>query len=1507
MIKYRLQNRLLCLLLTAVMLLSMLPVGVSAAGENAFVLVVEAGGTLVIKPKYVSYTEGQTVLDALTASGHTFTGIETGMVSEIDGTVGNFTRSDQDGGFALERPAAEVTHFRFSEAENSQPSAGLRALMTAMADYQTKPEDVRNAAKIHYQTACDQFVGLSGESAQVLADNLNNAILEYEESQNGDVFAVTFMDTEGAYSDTEIVAVNSAEKTWTDDGDGVLELPEGKYSFRIRKDGLSVSGSIQVAEEMTVQAALPRELWLKREEFRLSGSYGAQGSGEMQFTDDEFVLGQWDGRRVTVPVSDTFFGSVYSYAVYDTEKLSALPTLTAVYQSAQSGEQMKVDIPFKSLTSGASSALKQGAASNTIIYRLSSQQEDGFTYSQDYTVTFDRIPTLIGIKVCDQRGVDQIATEVFDANVTEYTYKVLNTTTAVTVKATPLDSSYTVLINGEDGSTPVEIPITGSAPMQIPITISANGYINSYNLTVLPGEGNALSFLTSSDDVTLEVVNSNGEVMPFEKFKEGSSGNRYQYSLIPGETYAYVATAGTYYHVADSFTMEDAADSTILVNVPTEDWLQSFALGIGGTAAKYQGSLELDTAFDPADHDYETTLADMEHLAYVWVTGNTSATITAEYNQLFSGSTYHGKPYSLELISGSKTGTQLKRFLMDENPIENTLTIRLSKELDGVTQYQDYEISFKRELTLKDLTAESDGITLTLMQSEEKTGFAPSVRAYSIAVSMEAEALTLNPQRYTGNTCYGEAEVGYTVKVDGSPVAHGDTAKIELDGTMQTQFVTVTVENPKAPGGSSTYTLTILKSPPVETTFVIQPEGALLAMYEARTGQRIWVENNTYQLCESYGYRYALTACGYVGKTGTLTVTRDENNSLVIADGENVYPVVETETGGSTEIIMSLEKAAANPAIKENMSAYWPDFRGNSANNAVVNAKIPTRAEDSTLYWANQIGKGFDSDAVGSPILVGGDLITYAGDKIYRVDTVSGQVKATGTMDHKSSFSITPPTYAEGMVFVALSDGTVQAFNAATLESLWVYRDPLGGQPNCPLTVKGGKLYTGFWVGETSDANFVCLTITDEDPTQEKETKCAAWSYTAKGGYYWAGAYAAEEFVLVGTDDGTNGCTGQSSRLLLLDADTGALLDSLDGLDGDIRSTVVYDAATNAYYFTSKGGSFYSVGVEDGARLTQKWSVKLANGGSGVPMSTSSPVVYNGRAYVGVSGAGQFSSYSGHNITVIDLPRKAIAYSVQTQGYPQTSGLLTTAYEQENGYVYIYFFDNMTPGKLRVLRDKVGQKAADYVTTEGDYRTAYALFTPTGDHAQYAICSPIVDAYGTVYFKNDAAYLVAFGSAIEKIEVTQMPRKTEYGDGEKFRPDGMVVTATYANGTTRDVTAYGSFDRETVSKDNPIITISFPYVMYHNQEDGTKMTSGIVTTTPATTLELTVGDEATVLAGDLDDNGVLELADVTCLISWFYGSLALEQEQLDVADVNRDSKVDLLDANLILSMINGTI
>ena len=59
-----------------------------------------------------------------------------------------------------------------------------------------------------------------------------------------------------------------------------------------------------------------------------------------------------------------------------------------------------------------------------------------------------------------------------------------------------------------------------------------------------------------------------------------------------------------------------------------------------------------------------------------------------------------------------------------------------------------------------------------------------------------------------------------------------------------------------------------------------------------------------------------------------------------------------------------------------------------------------------------------------------GGLITYTGSTIKRLDVNTGKVLAEGTMAGTSSFSINPATYADGMIFVGLSGGKIQAFNA---------------------------------------------------------------------------------------------------------------------------------------------------------------------------------------------------------------------------------------------------------------------------------------------------------------------------------------------------------------------------------------------------------------------------------------------------------------------------------------------
>ncbi len=161
----------------------------------------------------------------------------------------------------------------------------------------------------------------------------------------------------------------------------------------------------------------------------------------------------------------------------------------------------------------------------------------------------------------------------------------------------------------------------------------------------------------------------------------------------------------------------------------------------------------------------------------------------------------------------------------------------------------------------------------------------------------------------------------------------------------------------------------------------------------------------------------------------------------------------------------------------------------------------------------------------------------------------------------------------------------------------------------------------GFWRGESGAANFVCLTADDEKPNRKTEPKIPLWSCTNDGGFYWAGAYANDKYVMVTTDDGYSGYSHNTGKLLIFDKRTGELTDSKTTYTGDLRSNVAYDKASGRIFFTSKGGAMYSEIVGADGKIDRSASKTVALGG----MSTSTPVVCNGRAYVGVAGTGDSS------------------------------------------------------------------------------------------------------------------------------------------------------------------------------------------------------------------------------------------------------------------------------------------
>ena len=1384
------------------------PVTLAGNSDGSFYLAATAANRVIIAPERVNYAAGQTIAQALLASGHTFEGLEDGSVYQIDGVAGEFQRSDETGDHSLTKQASEISFFCFVENGTAKPSEARQALIRTMADYLCEEADVRAYAKDVYDEALRQFVGISDENASTCAAQITAKIEAYKNSL-GNTTPVAFS---GMGDGCKIAAVSAYGKIYDDtEHPGTLNLPDGSYDFTVQKGALRVSGKISVPETTTVSVTMPDGGWLATSSFAVSNDYN--NDYHTGFNAGKYVLEQSD-HTFTAKIPDTFSGDLYLYLP------ASGVTAKAIYTDTTQTEQ-KTEITLGSYTIPITKVLSKNCFVNTVTIRLNKQGgANGFTQSEDYTLQLDRMPTLASLLVT-AGGAAQAAKENFAPEKTfAYTYPVLSTAGSVQIQPTAFAAGSEITVDGKaltGGS--AEVTLT-EEKTEVPVSVKNSAYSTTYTLTFEKASGKEATFEIAGG-ITLEIYNKNGNLI--KKQEKQATAQLVECPLVPDKDYYYIATKDTYYHETQTFTVTtSSAPSFRDINVSTQPALTSLAFGYN--ASKDYGKYGKYTGSDVTSHTYTVTVPDSNSFPAIWAESNGNMEVL--FSRVTSTANCGSKTTVPVPQSGEDdNGTLLNDLLLSGNPYGNEATLRVSKKSGSTTYYTNYELHFNRKLSLEadGLTLRRDGDPLTLNRLNADgvetgtTGFTPGTECYSVTVPAAQPSISLAAVLRNKMLRYGDTDNGYTLRiaVDGKDVAEGTEAEIPLNGTEASQTITLTLSHPDAPA-DRVYAITVKKAASTKIRVTLNPENAILFLEEAVSGSRVWPdENGAYPFSTGFTYNYLLTAPGYLGKSGTMTLEEQNGTLQLVLDGT---------AQGTGSVSLMLDKAAGGKPLTE-LEAEWPDFRGNSSNNAVTTKKTPVSAEDGMLYWAKKIGSfstGTDGNASGgsavsSPILVDGALIVYAGNTLYRINKDTGETIQTGTMAGESSFSINSATYAGGMLFVALSNGRVQAFNAETLESLWVYTDPLGGQSNCPVTVCDGYVYTGFWNGETKDANYVCLSITDEKPNEKLEAKTATWRYTKAGGFYWAGAYVSEDFMLLGTDDGETGYTKGHGSILLMDPKTGRVLDRTDAPRGDVRSSICY--ADGAYYATSKGGDFIRITLSADKRSIAKVDIlALENGVGGTAMSTSTPVVYNGRAYVGVSGSAQFDAYSGHNITVIDLSgAMSIAYRVETKGYPQTSGLLSTAYaENGNDYVYVYFFDNYTPGTMRMLRDTKGQKTADLITVEERKDTAYAIFTPSGAQAQYAICSPIVDENGTIYFKNDSCFLMAYGSTIKELKASTSIKT--YEAGKAFSMEGVTVTATLANGEKRDVTAMMSAPTKALEVGQNEVTLTFgkDQTMYHN-------------------------------------------------------------------------------------------
>lgn len=641
-------------------------------------------------------------------------------------------------------------------------------------------------------------------------------------------------------------------------------------------------------------------------------------------------------------------------------------------------------------------------------------------------------------------------------------------------------------------------------------------------------------------------------------------------------------------------------------------------------------------------------------------------------------------------------------------PGKNTVKVVITPPAGSTVGEKTYTINVNCQPSLTALVLSADGNEAYLNPT-----FKNSVYDYSadISAAIETVLVTATPKDASCTVTYnGQTDSNVDIKDTDTIVV-----RVEKDGIY------------------SEYTIKLNKKTAYTVKFETYPANAIVRLQDPKKAILSPNADGVYEnLLPDTDYTWVVTCKGYVTKTGTLNTPAQLTNGVL-------------------SVILSAAPASNLP----DYSGEWPTFRNSKNNNALTNTVTPDSAATAELKWVKKYGTGW-SASTSIPIIVNNNVYFIMGSKIIRADKATGDVLREGTLKGSAGFSTNSLVYAEGMVFAQVGNGVIQAFNADTLESLWV-TEAIGGQTISPITYYNGYIYTGMWRGETNMQNFACFSVTDEDPTNGFETKYATWLMPHMGGYYWVGAYVNDVCAVFGSDDGTSDSNSPTAVLYSVNPVTGSVIDTINDVKGDIRCCVVYDSGR--VYFTTKGGYLYSVGLNSNGTFDHA-SIKSIQIGT---MSTSTPVIYKGRLYVGCSGKGyDWDGDSGSGIAVVDVSggKLDIIYKASTPGYPQAGPLVSTAFENSTGKVYVYTTYNNNPGGIYIIEDSAGQTEPS--ANNGD------LYVPEKAYQQYCISTICADSEGTLYYKNDSGALIAVKSTA-KLPDPPKPTPTP-GDDDGYKP-----------------------------------------------------------------------------------------------------------------------------------------
>jgi outer membrane protein assembly factor BamB len=504
----------------------------------------------------------------------------------------------------------------------------------------------------------------------------------------------------------------------------------------------------------------------------------------------------------------------------------------------------------------------------------------------------------------------------------------------------------------------------------------------------------------------------------------------------------------------------------------------------------------------------------------------------------------------------------------------------------------------------------------------------------------------------------------------------------------------------------------------------------------------------------SSAYGSFLSSITVDGKTNTGGVTNGRNSywqllingtpanmgmdAITVNEGDRI----EWKFINDPTFPLSVEQETADPALTLSPTPdYWTSFASSSLHNAAKTIK-GTLENNFKLLWSKPYGEKSEWGGYVTKsdfMIIGDHLYFAAGGELFKVNG-SGEVVAKEKLRNTIGY-FGRLAYDYGLVVVPLDGGAVQAIDAKTMKTKWVAE----AQDLLTIWAPNDK---GVWQPTNHGIqSLATLLIADEVAysTTTAVVKGAApggiiraidmatgetlWQYqNSTAGYYWAGPVKIGKWLVIGNDGGA---------LEVIDADEGKqLAANTEQIGAPIRSTIVH--ADEKLYFTSRDGKFHEISFnkEDGS-FGKLRSVQFGK------VSTSTPTIYGGKAYVGGALAADWGSDGV--FAVIDLATMAIDFQhVVKEGDVKSAPLVIAG---DEGHPFVFFTANNATGALYVYDGKAVTMA--YEPDEEEQKN-------------YSTSSAVTDGKERIYYTNDSGHVFAI----------QMSKKTISPEGEGIPPTG---------------------------------------------------------------------------------------------------------------------------------------